>query len=134
MLPQDRFKSGAAAELYVAARLTDMGYTVLWPFITQSRYDLVAEKNGVFQKIQVKKATSSTTGNFQYLQARLSGKNKITNTPYKAEDVDVFAFTDMDRIWIAPYEEIGHQTSVCLDSTNPKYKPQTKYDAKKWLL
>lgn len=134
MLPQDRFKSGAAAELYVAARLTALGYTVLWPFVTQSRYDLVAERDGVFQKIQVKKATSSRTGNFDYLQARLSGKNKQTNTPYKREDVDVFAFTDMDRIWIASYDEIGHQTSVCLDSTNPEYKPQTSYDAKKWLL
>ncbi len=53
---------------------------------------------------------------------------------WACDDVDYFAITDNNRVWWIPYNEIGHQTSVCLDSTNPKYKPQTKYDAKKWIL
>lgn len=129
-----RHRNGAAAELFVAAKLTEQGYNVLCLLTTQSRYDLVAEdKEGRFLKIQIKKASWSKTGNFQYLQARISGKNKLTNTPYKAKDVDEFAFTDMKRIWFAHFQEVGHLTSVCLDSTNPDYKPQTKYDATKWL-
>jgi hypothetical protein len=129
-----RHRSGAAAEMFVAAKLTEQGYNVLWPLMTQSRYDLVAEDcEGRFLKIQVKKASWSKTGNYKYLQARITGKNKQTNTPYKASDIDEFAFTDMRRIWFAHFKEVGRLTSVCLDSTNPNYKPQTEYDASKWL-
>lgn len=134
MLPHDRFRSGVSAELFVASKLSEQGYNILWPLITQSRYDLVIEKDGLFQKVQVKKATYSLTGTYRYLQARLSGKNKQTNTPYQAKDVDLFAFTDMQSLWIAPFNEVGHLTSVCLHSSNPNYKPQTKYEASKWLL
>lgn len=128
------FQNGVAAELWTAAKLAQLGYAVLWPFVTQSRYDLVIEKGGKFQKVQVKKATSSKTGKYEYLQARLSGKNKATNTPYTNKDVDLFAFTDFKTLWLAPFEEIGHQTSVCLNSTNPNYKPQTKYNATEWRI
>lgn len=129
-----QFLNGSAAELFVAAKFAERGYSILWPLTTQSRYDIVIEKNGVFQKVQVKKATASKTGPYTYLQARISGKNKLANTPYKPEDVDIFVFTDMDKLWVAPYSEVGHLTSVCLSSSNPKYKPQTKYNAKDWLL
>ncbi len=131
----NRFQSGAAAELFVAAAYAKQGYNILWPMITQSRYDFVAEdKEGRFIKVQVKKASWSKTGNYKYLQARISGKNKLTNTPYKAGDVDEFAFTDLTNIWAAHFKEVGHLTSVCLTSTNPNYRPQTKYDANNWLL
>lgn len=126
--------SGSAAELYVAARLVDQGYTVLWPLMTQSRYDIVIEKDGVFQSVQIKKATASKTGGFTYLQARLSSRNKNSRPKYKEGEFDLFAFTDMDRIWIAPFKDLQGYTSVCLGSTNPNYKPQTKYEAKKWLM
>jgi hypothetical protein len=126
--------NGSAAELYVAARLVDQGYTVLWPLMTQSRYDIVIEKDGLFQSVQVKKATASKTGEFTYLQARLSTRNKNSRPKYETGEFDLFAFTDMERIWIAPFSELKEYTSVCLGSTNPKYKPQTQYDAKKWLL
>jgi len=128
------FQNGVAAELWVASKLAELGYSVLWPFVTQSRYDLVIEKDGVFSKIQVKKATKSKTGKYEYLQSRLSGKNKLTNTPYTSKDVDYFAFTDMEKLWLAPFNEIGHQTSVCLGSSNPNYKSQTLYEAAKWLV
>ena len=126
--------SGSAAELYVAAKLAQQGYTILWPLMTQSRYDIVIEKNGQFQTVQVKKATASKTGEFTYLQARLSSRNKNSRPKYETGEFDLFAFTDMNDVWIAPFEHLKYNTSVCLSSTNPKYKPQTKYEAKKWLI
>lgn len=129
-----RHRNGAVAELFTAAKIADKGWNILYPLVTQSRYDIVIEKDNIFYKVQIKKATWSTTGKFKYLQARLSGKNKLTHTPYKREDVDYFAFTDLERVWMFPYEEIGHQTSVCLGSTNPNYKPQTSYRAEEWLI
>lgn len=111
-----------------------MGWNILYPLVTQSRYDFVMELSGTFYKVQVKKATWSKTGEYQYLQARLSGKNKQTHTPYSKDDVDYFAFTDLERVWFFPFDVIGHQASVCLDSNNPNYKPQTDYKASDWLM
>lgn len=130
----NQFQSGVSSELFVAHRFAELGYSVLWPLLTQSRYDLVIEKDGVFSKVQVKKATWSSAGKYSYLQVRISGKNKLTNTPYKDSDVDVFVFTDNKQIWVAPFKEVGHLTSVCLGSSNEKYKPYTKYNAEAWLV
>lgn len=126
--------SGSAAELYVASRLAEKGYNVLWPLMTQSRYDIVIEKDGQYQSIQVKKATASKTGPYTYLQARLSSRNKNSRPKYEEGEFDFFAFTDMQRVWLAPFSELSGQTSVCLGSSNPTYKPHTKYNAKDWLI
>lgn len=126
--------AGQAAELYVASRLGEQGYNILWPLLTQSRYDLVLEKDGMFWRIQVKKATKSKTGKFEYLQARLSTRNKNSKPQYEVGEFEYFAFTDMERIWLAPFKELKGKTSVCLGSTNPNYKPSTKYKAEGWLI
>jgi hypothetical protein len=133
--PQERFVSGVSSELYTAHRLTLQGYEIFFPLMTQSKADFIALKEGALCKVQVKKATWSKTGPYEYLQARIHGKSKRDPKKwYTKDDVDFFAITDNERVWFIPYEEIGHQTSVCLGSTNPKYKQQTKYDAKDWLL
>lgn len=103
--------------------------------MTQSKIDFLAMKDGTIYKVQVKKASWSLAGPHKYLQSRIHGKGKRDPKKfYTKDDVDYFAITDNERIWWIPYEEIGHQTSVCLDCTNPKYKPQTKYKASDWLL
>lgn len=64
---------GAAAELYVASRLVALGYAVYYPLVTQSKADIVIEKGGVFQKVQVKKATRSEANGHPFIQVRLGG-------------------------------------------------------------
>jgi len=133
--PQERFVSGVSSELYVAHKLTALGYEVFFPLMTQSKADFLAMKDGAPLKVQVKKASWSDNSYYKYLQARIHGKGKRDPQKwYTADDVDYFAITDNDRVWWIPYSEIGHQTSVCLDSTNPTYKPQTKYKASDWLI
>ncbi len=133
-LMDTRHMNGAAAEMFVASKLIELGYGVFLPVATQSRCDLIIETQDGFKKVQVKKATYHTNGTYTYLQARISGKNKLTSAPYTAKDVDLFAFTDMNRLWLVSFDEIGHLTSVCLDSSNPNYKPQTEYTASNWLI
>jgi len=126
--------SGVTAELFVAATFSGLGYNVLWPQSAQSRYDLVLEKGGDFTRLQIKKGTWSVNGRHKYLQARISTRNKSSKPLYVAGEFDFFAFTDLKKVWLAPFKELEDYTSVCLGSTNPKYKPQTKYDANEWLL
>lgn len=125
----ERHLSGQAAELRVAFALANFGYTISKPWLTQCEYDLVVEIDKDFQTVQVKKATWSKAGNFSYLQVRLSrDKRRLV------EGVDLFAFTDNDKVWIVPTPELVGMTSVCLLSDNPDYKRYTKYDPEKWIL
>lgn len=127
--------SGASSELYVAHKLIENGYEIFFPVMTQSKVDFIAMKNNKTIKVQVKKASWSKAQQFEYLQSRIHGKSKRDNKKYYSkEEIDYFAITDNERVWWIPYEEIGYQTSVCLGSTNPNYKPSTKYKAEEWLI
>src|SRR3546814_10929466 len=75
-------KSGMIAELFVATELAKKDYTILWPQGTQTRYDFAIENNGKFSRVQVKKASWSTTNQFKYLQARISTRNKNCSPKY----------------------------------------------------
>jgi len=71
--PQQRFVSGVSSELFVAHKLTELGYEVFLPVMTQSKVDFLVMKDSRVLKVQVKKASWSTTHDFQYLQARIHG-------------------------------------------------------------
>jgi hypothetical protein len=129
-----RHEAGHIAELYAAYYLANKGFNVLWPLKTQIKYDLAIEKEGKIYKIQVKKATWSKSGPYEYLQSRTSKGHKGGGFHYEKTDVDYFLFTDNKTVWFVPYEEINGMTSVCLGSTNPKYSPSTKYNATKWII
>lgn len=122
-----RHASGQAAELFVAYRIAKAGYTVSRPFLTQCRYDLIFEGGGLLFTVQVKKASWSKSGKFSYLQCRLS-RDKTRLDP----DVDYFAFTDNEKVWIVEASELKGMTSVCLASNNSNYKPYRTYDLDEW--
>ena len=124
-----RHQSGQEAELFVAFALAKRGRVISKPFLTQCKYDLVVEFDGEFSSIQVKRATWSRSGPHKYLQARLERGRKRLDT-----DVDAFAFTDCERVWVVPAEKLGGLTSVCLDCSNPDYRPYRKYEPKEWLI
>ncbi len=126
--------SGHITEMFAAYFLANRGYNILWPLKTQSKYDLVIEYDGKLFKVQVKKATWSRAGSFEYLQSRLSKDKRTSSLHYKDTDVDYFLITDRNKVWLIPYEDIKDMKSVCLSSTNPNYKPYSKYDPDKWLV
>lgn len=134
--PQQRFMAGASSELFIAHKLMENGYEIFFPIMTQSKSDFIALKDGKTLKVQCKKASwSKTIHTHEYLQVRLHGKTKRDPTKfYTKEDIDYFALTDNERVWFVSFDEIGHQSSVCLDCTNPSYKSQTKYNPKDWLI
>lgn len=128
--------NGNAAELYVASIYVKLGYNILWPMMTQTRYDFVAEKAGEYTRVQVKKASWSRNDYFNYLQARISSRNKGARPKYEKNEFEEFAFTDdSGRVWVIPFEKLEGNTSVCLDSDNPSYKGYSKkYNPKECLV
>lgn len=128
-------RKGCETELLAAFVLTKNGFNVSFPFGTQSRYDLVVEKDNVFYKVQVKTASWSKSGVNSYLQARLSSSNLGNkNKVYQENEVDFFFISDSNRSWLIPFKDVQDQTSVCLDSSNPNYKIRKKYNPNNWII
>jgi len=127
--------TGSIHELKAASYFASLGYSVYWPLLTQSRCDFVIELEGVFQKVQVKTATQSYAGNFNYLQCRLKTRNKFGKV-YKDGDFDIIVFIYEEKMWLALWEEVKGLVSVCLGSDNPEYKPRADktYDPIKWRI
>lgn len=127
-----RHNTGVTAELFAAYKLSEQGFTVLFPQTTQSRYDLVAEQQGEFVRFQVKKATWSKAGNHSYLQCRLNPKDK--SSKYSPGDFDFYFITDFKKSWAIPYDEVSEMTSLCLGSTREGYVSRSAYDTEQWAF
>lgn len=129
-----QFYNGLSSELYTASHFAQEGYEIFWPMQTQSRADFLIFKDGQALKVQCKKATWSKAGNYNYLQTRLSSRNKDSQPLYQEGDFDLLVVTDLEKIWVIPYQEVKGLTSLCLLSTKPTYKSRASYDAATWRV
>jgi hypothetical protein len=97
--------NGDTTELLMAARLKQSGYEVSIPVSGSCRYDLVAEKDGEFLRVQVKTARYSNGG----IKFKCHSGNgvKRDRMGYTKEDIDIFMVfepTEEQIFWI-PVEE-----------------------------
>ena len=91
---------GSIAEMMVASRLMKEGWNVLFPFGENSRYDLGAEKNGKFVKVQVKYVTPIKG----VLAVGCKSSNNWSVDKYTPREVDFIAVYDADtsKIYFVP--------------------------------
>ena len=87
---------GNITELKVAARLAELGYTVLFPHGGNATFDLVAYKDGQFSRIQCKAGREKERGVFQFNTVRTNGSNGVTRG-YNSDEIDFFASWDFKR-------------------------------------
>ena len=78
---------GSVAEMAVAGKLLEMGWSILFPFGENSRYDLVAEKHGKFLKVQVKYVTPANG----VLKVGCKSSNNWSVKKYTAKEIDYIA-------------------------------------------
>jgi hypothetical protein len=78
---------GSIAELAVAAKLLEEGWRILMPYGENARYDLVAERNGRFVRIQVK----YTTPKAGVMKVNCRSSNNWSILQYTADEIDVIA-------------------------------------------
>ena len=91
----------------VASALFRLGYSVLAPLEDFAGYDLVAEKNGKFVRIQVKTSEKRDSERNRY--GFMTSRGCTGKEPYKS-GVDAFVLWGMDEdlFWIArPKDCIG---------------------------
>ena len=73
--------------MYVTARLIEDGWRVLHPIGENNRYDLVAERDGKFIRIQVKYVTPKKG----VLDVNCRSSNNWSVLHYSAKEIDVIA-------------------------------------------
>jgi Holliday junction resolvase-like predicted endonuclease len=78
---------GSIAEMEVASTLMKKGWNVLFPFGENNRYDLVAEKDGKFKRVQVKYVTPKNGA----LNVGCKSSNNWSVDRYTALQVDFIA-------------------------------------------
>lgn len=127
--------SGAIAELQAMQYYLSNGYEIFTPLLPSSRADFVATKDGVCKRIQVKKATWSSSGSYKYLQARLHDRTERKKM-YEDGDFDEIVFlSDEGDIWIADWPSVKGLTSVCLAGTKDGYTATSSlYNPEDWRI
>jgi Holliday junction resolvase-like predicted endonuclease len=81
---------GSIAELAVAQRLMKEGFAISFPFGENQRYDLIAERNGRFWRIQVKYSTPKN----ETLRVNCRSSNNWSVKKYTSDEIDLIAIYD----------------------------------------
>lgn len=81
------------------------GYTVSLPMTENSKYDLIIERNGKLERIQVK----STTSDGEVVTVRCRSHNKWTTHKYTSTDIDAIICYDdaTEQTYYIPASRLG---------------------------
>lgn len=106
MLNLSKKTKGDIAELGVAKKLIKNGCRVLFPYGENHRYDLVAEKDGKFIRIQVK----YTTPKKGVLEINCRSSNNWSVLHYNKDEIDLIAAYNPkdEKIYFIPVSKINY--------------------------
>lgn len=112
-------QQGALGEARAILEYSEMGYVVLQP-IFSTKYDLVIEKDGRFQRVQVK--TSATSCRFKggryevVVDTRVGARGVYRHR--KDEDYDLlFVLVADGRVWSIPTSALEAKTKITIGNT-----------------
>ena len=117
---------GKIAELMVSAKLLEMEWKILTPLGENNRYDLVAEKDGNFIRIQVKYVTP-TSG---VLDVNCKSSNNWSVLRYTPDEIDVLAvFDSINRnIYFVPVTKLNSSTiKLRIEPTKNRQKKKIRF-------
>ena len=97
---------GDVAELAVAQKFIKEGYKILFPYGENHQYDLVAEKDGKFFRVQVKYCTPKNG----VLNINCKSSNNWSVLHYTEKYIDVLAAYNPEdnQVYFIPVDQINH--------------------------
>lgn len=113
---------GAVGVCRVAGALFRNGYSVLAPMEDFSGYDLVAEKNGKFFRIQVKTTSKTEYDKTYYRFMTSTGAHGKINYSKKKIDYMVLWAMDEDLFWIFKPENCKGITKKLYPNTGSSWR------------
>ena len=117
---------GSIAESAVATQLMKEGWHVLVPYGENTRYDLVAERDGRFLRIQVKYVTPNNGA----LYVNCQSSNNWSVLPYTAKEIDLIAVYDAvsGQVYYVPICSIRKSAMLLrLDPTKNNQKAKVRF-------
>ena len=96
-------QKGITTEMFVAARLLQLGYNVSQPFCQDSKYDLIVDVNNKLYRLQVKTARLINDSTIIF-NCRSTTKNSQTNKSryYQENEIDYFATYWNNEVFLIP--------------------------------
>ena len=122
---------GAANELRAAAYFLEEGYNVFWPAVQQSMVDFVIEKDGFYQRVQVKSATWNRQRSNTYLRIAIKTSAK---SPYQSDSFDLLVGVHRNTLWLIPWEEVHERGSLLLGKEGSPEWSQEGFDADRFKV
>lgn len=113
---------GVIGELKATAKLIELGYNVFTSVGDNSEIDLIAEKNGILKKIQVKSTMKvSDSGKMEWVlgKSRLNYKGGYKEH-YQYIDAYILYCFENDYLGIINFEDCSNTSSVSLRIETPK--------------
>lgn len=116
-------QKGAVGVAKAIAYFADKGYVVLIPVSEAQRYDLVIEKNGDLQRVEVK-SSSHKTGRSKSYRVHLKtcgGRQKTTFLSKEDCDLVFMSIADGSQ-YLFPVEDLTERDSIYLSVKYDSYK------------
>ena len=106
------------------AYFSSNGYTVSIPLNDTQDYDLIIEKDNVFQTVQVKSSgCKNKAGNYQVALKSCGGTKGTTYNTLINTNIDLlFIFLEDHSIYLIPKEIIKNSSTITISSKYAKYK------------
>lgn len=102
------------------------GYCVSIPLNDTQGYDLIVEKEGVLQRVQVKTSRGLTSHGSYAVQLRnTGGENKTRKIPFNKNKQDLlFVYTADENMYLIPSQEIAAVNAI---NVRPEDGPYSKF-------
>ena len=117
-------QKGITTEIFVAARLLELGYNVSQPFCQDSKYDLIVDVNNKLYRLQLKTSRLLNEDTIVF-NCRSTTKNSQTNKSryYQENEIDYFATYWNGEVFLVPVNECSSEKRLHL--TPVKQSSQT---------
>jgi hypothetical protein len=126
---EDTQDKGDHAELRIASALKQLGWTVLFPYSESKQYDIVAEREQEFVRIQVKSSIHNGSSVVFPCYCSNSCKTGSNRTDYTSDDIDGFGVynSEYDSCYWVPLEDANKNTmALNTENANPR-NPASEY-------
>lgn len=127
-MPALNKQKGNIGEAKCLAKMVELGVPVCLPFGDNERYDMIIERNGKLEKIQIKYSSQQESeGSILFKTA--SSTNHTTNKHYSTYENDIDAFllynALTDEVYYLPMEVVENKKTLTL-RMQPSKNGQTK--------
>lgn len=113
-IPLNSKQKGNLTELLCMAAFYSRGYNVCQPFGENSRYDFIADVDGILIRVQVKTSRQIGDGVYEFScrSMHANNRNKVISKKYTKNEIDFFCSVIENKFILVPVEECSTAKAI----------------------